>query len=274
MNELLEAARQYTPRTVPLRPGRKEPAVPDWLDWTASEETVTEYWSRRPDLNVGIRTGNRLAVIDVDPREGGDLELARLQRQHNPLPSTPEVATGGNGRHLYFRAPAALRSTRLAPGLELKAAGCQVVAPPSVHPVTGKLYVWHPAHPLIEREIAPLPVWVTAFAGVSANHQPVDLATRDPLHAIPSTIYVPKLTGRPINHGGFIHCPFHRGGQERRPALKVYDGGGWKCDACGAGGRIYQLAGLLGGWPLPLTPEARRAIRAELIAIFAQELAA
>ena len=80
--------------------------------------------------------------------------------------------------------------------------------------------------------------------------------------------------GRPIDRGGFVCCPFHKHGQERRPALKVYDGGGWKCHACGAGGRIYQLAGMLGGWDLPLTPAARRAIRTELIAIFAEELAA
>lgn len=57
-------------------------------------------------------------------------------------------------------------------------------------------------------------------------------------------------------------------------SLKVYPGGGWKCYGCGAGGRIYQLAGLLGGYPLPLTPSARSAIRAELWREFTEELGA
>jgi hypothetical protein len=79
----------------------------------------------------------------VDPRDGGDVELARLVARHGPLPSTPRVATGGGGDHDYFAAAADLASTRLGDGLELKAAGCQVAAPPSIHPDTGRVYAWH-----------------------------------------------------------------------------------------------------------------------------------
>ena len=57
------------------------------------------------------------------------------------------------------------------------------------------------------------------------------------------------------------------------PSLKVYPGGGWKCYGCELGGRIYQLAGLLGGWTLPLSKADRLEIRVVLQRIFAEELA-
>ncbi len=52
----------------------------------------------------------------------------------------------------------------------------------------------------------------------------------------------------------------------------MYDRGGWKCYGCDAGGRIYQLAGLLGGWTLPLTKADRLEIRVVLQRIFGKEL--
>jgi hypothetical protein len=283
VSELLEAALRYLPRTIPLAAGTKRPSVgTGWPTWAATSENVTAHYADHPDDGVGIRTGNGLVVIDVDPRHGGDLALARLEREHGRLPATPEVATGGGGRHIYFRGPRELPSRDLRHdgihGLEIKATGCQVVAPPSIHPESGRLYVWHPAHPLITSEIARLPDWLIGQTGRERSSRVArdfsDLTERDPLHRIPATVYVPALTGRPLNRRGFTVCPFHKNGQERRPALKAYDDGGWKCHACGVGGRIYQLGGLLGGYRLPLTPDARRAIRAELIHEFAKELAA
>ena len=170
---------------------------------------------------------------------------------------------------MYMRGPRDLRSVELAPGVELKAAGCQVVAPPSRHPC-GRLYVWHPARPLIESEIARLPNWILQLAGLerSSGNDFGDLPARDPLHRIPASEYVPKLTGRPIDRRGYVRCPFHAEGRERTPSLKVYAQGGWKCFSCQLAGRIYQLAGLLGGWTLPLTAGARCAVRAVLLDIF------
>jgi hypothetical protein len=282
MSELLDAALRYLPRTIPIMAGDKRPSVGEgWPDWPATRASVTAHYAEHPDDGVGIRTGNGLVGLDVDVWDGGDLALTRLERQHDKLPATPTVVTGSGGRHHYFRGPRAVRSRNLRAigidGIEIKAAGCQLVAPPSVHPDCGKFYVWHPAHPLIEREIAPLPNWIVQLAGLERNSSttaPADLAGRDPLHRIPAECYVETLTGRTINRRGFVQCPFHGGGREFVPSLKVYPGGGWKCYGCGVGGRIYQLAGLLGGWELPLTVSARRAIRAELIGIFAEELAA
>lgn len=166
--EMLTAALAYCPRTVPLTTpdapdagAGKRPAVTDWPNWKATPAAVSAYWERHPNANVGMRTGDGLLVLDVDPRNGGDDALAQLVASHGPIPETPEVLTGGGGRHLYFRAPLGTRSFDLAAGVEVKADGRQVVAPPSIHP-SGRAYVWHPARPFSPRsgDYADSPAWM------------------------------------------------------------------------------------------------------------------
>src|SRR5215217_5420709 len=88
---------------------------------------------------VGIVTGpvSGVLVLDVDGPEGEE-EL----RQHGH-PVTPMVRTASGGLHLYFRHPEQLVRTgiRVAPGLDVKAAGGYVVAPPSLGP-NGRAYEW------------------------------------------------------------------------------------------------------------------------------------
>jgi hypothetical protein len=87
--------------------------------WTADE--LCQHFDRWPTANVGIRTGDRLVVLDIDPRHGGADSRAELEGAHGPLPATPAVLTGGNdgGVHIYLRAPrGALASKTIAPGLE------------------------------------------------------------------------------------------------------------------------------------------------------------
>lgn len=165
MIALLDAALRYLPRTVPLRPRGKRPAVDAWPDWPATRETVTAWWTTVPQANVGLRTGRGLVAIDVDPRAGGHDLLADLEHEHGELPATVTARTGGadGGRHLYFRAPADLPSYDIGTGLEVKAAGRQVVAPPSVHPDTGALYEWEHGRAPGEIRLATLPAW--AYAG-------------------------------------------------------------------------------------------------------------
>jgi hypothetical protein len=61
----------------------------------------------------------------------------------------------------------------------------------------------------------------------------------DPLMGIPSDLYVPALTGREPDNAGYVQCPFHSGGAERTPSLKVWDDPtrGWMCfGSCQTGG--------------------------------------
>ena len=113
------------------------------LDATTDLARIDAWWRKHPTASVGIACGpSRLAVLDVDPRHGGDDQLAELGKVHGPLPSTWRVLTGGGGLHLPFRAPdgVALVEGDVARGLDFKANG-YIVAALSLH-VSGQRYVW------------------------------------------------------------------------------------------------------------------------------------
>jgi len=165
------AARRYAPRTVPLLPRSKRPRSESWPDWAATRDAVDRHWQAHPDDNVGVRVGHGLAIGDVDPRGGGDDNLADLEHTHGELPATVTVLSGGadNGRHLYFRAPDELETFTLATGVQVRAlAGTgrpqQCVAPPSIHPDTGREYRFAPARAPWEIPVAPIPAWMLAGA--------------------------------------------------------------------------------------------------------------
>jgi hypothetical protein len=117
-------------------------------------------------LNIAIACGGGLAVLDIDPRNGGDEELAALERTHGPLPETPRVLTGGSGVHHYFAHHGArLKNGAIAGcvGVEIKTDGGYVVAPPSIHP-NGRPYLWDVGALPSETALAPLPDWIAALA--------------------------------------------------------------------------------------------------------------
>ena len=148
-NPRLLAALAYAKRgwrVFPCRPKTKEPATTHgFKDATTDKATIIRWWRRMPAANVAIATGavSGLVVLDVDPRNGGLRSLAELERVHGSLPETPRVSTGGDGEHYYFAAPtdASLKSGVLAEGLDVKADGGYVIAPPSLHP-SGRRYRW------------------------------------------------------------------------------------------------------------------------------------
>ena len=83
-----------------------------------------------------------MVILDVDPKHGGDESFENLNYDFSNIPM---VRTGGDGRHFYFKSPkGGLRNSvgSLGPGLDIRAEGGQVVAPPSIHPETQKAYVW------------------------------------------------------------------------------------------------------------------------------------
>jgi hypothetical protein len=86
---------------------------------------------------LAIRTGTAagLAVVDIDPRNGGQVDRELMT-------PTAAVATGGGGWHLYYRHPGGplLAALPGRAGIDIKADGGYVVAPPSAHP--GRAYRW------------------------------------------------------------------------------------------------------------------------------------
>jgi hypothetical protein len=75
-----------------------------------------------------------LCVVDIDPRDGGALDPATMT-------PTACVVTGG-GLHLYYHHPGGRTVGKLGPGVDIKADGGYVAAPPSIHPDTDQPYRW------------------------------------------------------------------------------------------------------------------------------------
>jgi hypothetical protein len=138
-------------------------------DATTDHAIITDWWTQHPNANIGSPT-TWSSVLDVDPRHGGDVALAELEQQHAPLPDTPEVLTGGGGRHVKFKSVPGLASSsgRVGPGLDIKATGGYVLLPPSSH-VSGGMYLDEVMHPLFETELAPMPAWLVASATAPAT---------------------------------------------------------------------------------------------------------
>lgn len=124
---------------IPLKARSKEPALLELKPYL-SKHVTDEELSSWDWAGVGIVTGSSSGVIvlDVDGPEGEE-ELKRRGWTH----SATATAKTGKGQHIYFKHPGGQVPTRvrLAPGLDLKADGGYVVAPPSVHP-NGETYQW------------------------------------------------------------------------------------------------------------------------------------
>ncbi len=133
-------------------------------DASTDPQQLEMWWKKSPTTNIGICTGTAsgIIVLDVDPRHGGEESLASLILEHCPLPETVQVTTGGGGEHFYFATannPISSSTGRIAAGIDVKADGGYVVAPPSTH-VSGKCYAWVHGHSPTEMNPAELPDWL------------------------------------------------------------------------------------------------------------------
>ena len=143
----------------------KHPRICRWPESaTTAPALIRAWWRRWPEANIGLVTGapSGLIVLDIDPRHGGQVSLEELESMLGPLPVTPEVETGGGGRHLYFRHPGSHVPNSagiLGPGLDVRGDGGYIVAPPSLH-ASGRTYAWEGTHHLAHLEPPSVPAWL------------------------------------------------------------------------------------------------------------------
>jgi putative DNA primase/helicase len=136
---------------------------------------IKHWWGRRyKDANIGLATGQGCWVLDVDCTQSsrGDLTLESLSDTHGPLPTTPQVHTGGGGWHYYFRLPTTGtigNRVKFAPGLDTRAAGGLVILPPSQH-ASGVPYVWDTEADLESTPLAEAPAWLLDLLGQPPPH--------------------------------------------------------------------------------------------------------
>jgi hypothetical protein len=119
-------------------------------DASTDPDQIAAWWRRWPAAMIGAPVPDSLLVLDLDPRHNGSVEA--LEQATGPLPATLTAwsGRGDGGRHLYFRRPVGGTFTAgaLPDGVDLKAAGGYCILPPSLHPATGRAYVWEHRPPV------------------------------------------------------------------------------------------------------------------------------
>lgn len=125
-------------------------------DATTDENRIIDWWEKYPAANIGLLTGIEagILVLDVDIKHAGEYSLEDLQEYYRfrlkndfvPLPATLTTITGSGGRHLYFKYPLDFKNikgsvSKIDSGLDIRANGNYIVAPPSRH-LCGNNYQW------------------------------------------------------------------------------------------------------------------------------------
>lgn len=126
--ELLEGAVRYAEEGRVVFPVRNKRPLVRFGNLTPGPDHVREveaWWKRWPNADIGFRTGDGIAVIDVDPRNGGGRKPT--------WPMTYTVLTRGGGYHYYFRTREDVRNSigTVGPGIDVRGRNGFVIAPPS-----------------------------------------------------------------------------------------------------------------------------------------------
>ena len=172
----------------------KHPRTKNGLnDATTDAATIRRWWTQWPAANIAIRTGgiSGLAVIDRDDYKGGADTLADLERAYSPLPETVVGLTGGGGLHYVFAHPGTHVKTgvdTLGPGLDTRADGGYIIAPPSLHK-SGKRYAWEVNHDPDDMPLAPMPDWVRTLCQDTTPRTSVDAGAPIPDHQRNDTLF-------------------------------------------------------------------------------------
>lgn len=142
-----------------------------WVEYQSrrpTEEEIHQWWQQHPNANIGIVTGkiSRIVVIDLDLDKDDNESGAKIYEQ---APTDLIVKTGRGGYHLYYCYPEDVdhisNRVGLLPGVDIRADGGYVVAPPSAHS-SGRLYEW--ARRGEPRELPP------HLVGLLTSHTPVE----------------------------------------------------------------------------------------------------
>jgi predicted P-loop ATPase len=192
---------------------------------TTDTEKIREWWGQWPDANIGVACGDsRLVVVDIDPRNNGDEGFFELEKQYGALPKTRTSLTGGGGQHLVYHVPVGTQPPRSwnpahpVMGVEIKADGGYIVAPPSTH-VLGT-YRWDVGQPEWPEEA---PEWLCTVQQKKKSL----LATGSAREGILGAAFVAAgMAGRTLGKNQMtVECPWadeHTGGGDYDTSTVVF----------------------------------------------------
>ena len=153
--------RKYGFSLVPLPPGAKRPLSDNWGNECITDpEQARSYYERRPSANIGVALGpSRLCSLDIDDLDAMRTICAEFGWDIDALAqSAPTIQGRAPGFRIMFRVPDGLQlpyhsltwprqndAGKRFTVFEIRSATDQQrqdVLPPSIHPDTGKPYIW------------------------------------------------------------------------------------------------------------------------------------
>ena len=155
----LESALAYARRgyrIFPVKPMGKMPLTSmGFKEASVSEAIITNWWKEWPEANIGLPGPEGLVVVDVDGDEGRQV----LAAEDLSLPSSVWAITPRGSHHWYSMPEGQEASPKvgLFPGIDIRAFGSYVVAPPSYGP-DGVMYEWR--NDLLSCAITEAPDWL------------------------------------------------------------------------------------------------------------------
>lgn len=130
----------------PCAPGAKRPITRHGLhDATTDAETITDWWATTPEANIGLPTGRRFDVIDLDGPVGL-LAFHDIADGGGFTEPVLAIAKTPRGRHYYVHPTGDGNRANLLPKVDYRGTGGYVVAPPSRTP--DGAYRWLTDHTL------------------------------------------------------------------------------------------------------------------------------
>lgn len=143
----LKAGCNFCRRCTPKNPCGKHPYISKrkggngFKDATSDVNRIKAWWTRHPTCNIGLATGAMFDVLDVDVPAGipSFLKLVADKR----IPDVYGLAsTASGGLHVYLKPTGKGNAKGFLPGLDYRAIGGYVVAPPSTLGPRWRSYRW------------------------------------------------------------------------------------------------------------------------------------
>lgn len=249
MSSILDAALKYREMGyTPIPLNGKAPKFDGWQkERNVTEEQVHKWFVN--GANVGIVCGEaskNLVVIDFDHLP----YYVQFCERFPDLAETYTVLTGsGVGMHVYLFADT-LPQTTEAKGIdgdskkniELKTNGRQVVAPPSIHPETGKAYEVHKRVPIKRvSELSEVVDWVRSYQSNESWQPPPHVTFNNDKELNPAVLDALRSifeSKKHKLHKDWINCPCpnhlaHSHG-DQHPTFGYNTQSGWgHCFRCG-----------------------------------------
>lgn len=146
---MIAHAIEYARRGWPVFPcAGKKPLTPKgFKDAVTSEKQISAWWSKYPDANIGVATGeiSGITVIDIDIKNNVNGFHTLKTQGLDPIDWTgPAQITGSGGRQYFFKYKKNIRTTtggNFFPGVDVRNDGGYIIVPPSIHP-SGNPYEW------------------------------------------------------------------------------------------------------------------------------------